>query len=337
VTHRVTLADVARRAGLSPTAASLILNNRPSTRLSEEAVQRVRRAAEELGYRPNAAARTLSTRTSRTLGFLSSDVATTRFAGALILGAMRRARELDHVLLIVETLDVEEDEGVATLLDRQVDGVLMAATRSHTVRVPTALDHTPVVLLNLTAGRGTTQVLPDERRAGHEVARALLAAGHRQGTALVGAPLAARRSRSVSVAVRRRLAGIADAFGDDAPVAEVGFEPWEPEAGYDAVTRLLRDGPAFTALLCLNDRLAIGAYQALQEAGVRIPGDVSVAAFDDDEAARFLRPRLTTAALPHEEMGRLAVDLLLTPRPAAEHLVPLPLRERDSIGPVRGS
>ena len=92
-----------------------------------------------------------------------------------------------------------------------------------------------------------------------------------------------------------------------------------------------RQGQKINALLCLNDRLAFGAYQALAEAGLRIPEDVSVVSFDDDEIASYLRPGLTTIALPHDEMGRRAVESLLSPSEAEGMLIPMPVIRRNSI------
>jgi LacI family transcriptional regulator len=102
------------------------------------------------------------------------------------------------------------------------------------------------------------------------------------------------------------------------------------------VRRLLRrTRPA--ALICLNDRVGLGAYQALQESGLRIPEDVSVVSFDDSVLAAWLRPGLTSVALPHHEMGRLATDLLIKgDRHPAVHRVGMLLRPRGSIGPRRG-
>ncbi|GGM83004.1 substrate-binding domain-containing protein [Dactylosporangium sucinum] len=103
---------------------------------------------------------------------------------------------------------------------------------------------------------------------------------------------------------------------------------------YAAVRAFLRAGSRASALLCLNDRLAFGAYQAAQEAGLRIPEDLSVVAFDDSDLASWLRPALTSVALPHFELGRRAVELLLDPtRPMGRHLVEMPLRSRASVGP----
>ena len=108
---------------------------------------------------------------------------------------------------------------------------------------------------------------------------------------------------------------------------------WSPGSGRAAVTELLaHTRPA--ALICLNDRIALGAYQAIQEAGLRIPQDVSVVAFDDSVMAGWLQPGLSSVALPHYEMGRLATDLLIKEeRHRSVHLVDMLLRHRDSIGP----
>ena len=135
--NRATLADVARRAGLSKTAASMVLNGREGTRLSAEAHQRVFAAAEELGYRPNLAARSLRTRKTATIAFVSDIVATTRFAGDLIRGALDAARERDHVLLITETQGdaTFEQYAIEAMLDRQVDGVIYAAMATRRLTV----------------------------------------------------------------------------------------------------------------------------------------------------------------------------------------------------------
>ncbi len=106
-------------------------------------------------------------------------------------------------------------------------------------------------------------------------------------------------------------------------------------SGYEFTARLLNDGMRPRAIVCLNDRLAFGALQALGDAGLRVPEDVSLVSFDNDELAAYLRPGLTTIGLPHEEMGRRAVELLLMPGgpPAGRHLVDMPVVVRESIQP----
>lgn len=95
--------------------------------------------------------------------------------------------------------------------------------------------------------------------------------------------------------------------------------------------QLLASGQRPTGLICLNDRLAFGSYQAMAEHGLRVPDDISVVSFDDDVVASYLRPGLTTAAIPYEEMGRRAMEMLLSDAEAEHLLVHMPLRVRDSV------
>jgi LacI family transcriptional regulator len=136
-----------------------------------------------------------------------------------------------------------------------------------------------------------------------------------------------------SETVAQRLAGIRHEMAAHGLsfVAEESCWEWEPHHGYEIVARLLRQGTRPNALLCLNDRLAFGAYQALAEIGLTVPDDVSVVSFDNDEIAAYLRPGLTTIALPHDEMGRQAVQLLLSGSNEGETLVPMPVVARGSI------
>lgn len=337
---RATLADVARLAGLSKTAASMVLNGREGTRLSAEAQRRVFAAAAELGYRPNVAARSLRTQKTATLAFVSDIVATTRFAGDMIRGALDAAREHDHVLLIAETQGDEafERHAIDAMLDRQVDGVIYAAMATRQLAVPEALLSRPTVLLNASSPDGLPCVLPDDEQAGHVVAAALLEAGHRDGIALIGRNRLKERDPEVSLAAAARLRGIQGALGEAGTRISISVScpDWLPEHGYSAMRSLLHRPVRPSAVICMNDRLAFGAYQALAEAGLAVPRDVSLVSFDDDVIATWLRPGLSTAALPHEEMGRRAVELLLGGDSPAQGLVAMPLRRRSSIAAPAG-
>lgn len=332
---RATLADVARRAGLSKTAASMVLNGREGTRLSADAHQRVFKAAEELGYRPNLAARSLRTQKTATIAFISDVVATTRFAGDMIRGALDAAREHDHVLLIAETQGDETFEryAIEAVLDRQVDGVIYAAMATRRLNVPSAVLEQPTVLLNATSLDGPPCVLPDDERAGSTVAAALLYHGHHDRIALIGRNKLKEHDPEVSMAAEARLLGINNALAAAGTTlsADVSCADWLPDNGHAAMRSLLRKATPPSAVICMNDRLAFGAYQAIAEAGLSIPGDVSIVSFDDDPIAAWLRPGLSTVALPHEQMGRKAVELLLEGNAAGQHLVPMPLRRRSSI------
>ncbi|QDY08266.1 substrate-binding domain-containing protein [Micromonospora sp. HM134] len=338
--NRATLADVARRAGLSKTAASMVLNGREGTRLSAEAHQRVFAAAEELGYRPNLAARSLRTRKTATIAFVSDIVATTRFAGGLIRGALDAARERDHVLLITETQGdaTFEQYAIEAMLDRQVDGVIYAAMATRRLTVPPAILGGPVVLLNATSPDDLPCVLPDDERAGRTVTTALLDHGHRDRIALIGRNRLKEDDAEVSLAARARLRGVHRALEDAGLdlLTECFCAEWLPEHGYAAMRTLLGRPTRPTAIICMNDRLAFGAYQALAEAGLTVPDDISVVSFDDDPIAAWLRPGLSTTALPHEQMGRRAVEILLDGGGATPSLVPMPLRRRRSLAAPAG-
>jgi LacI family transcriptional regulator len=333
---RATLADVARLAGLSKTAASMVLNGREGARLSADAHRRVFAAAEKLGYRPNIAARSLRTHKTATVAFISDIVATTRFAGDLIRGALDAARERDHVLLITETQGDEAFEryAVEAMLDRQVDGVIYAAMATRQLSVPIEVRSGPVVLLNATSAGDLPCVLPDDERAGSTVVAALLKRGHGDRIALVGRNREKERDPEISLAAAARLRGIRRTLGEAGRklAVESFCSDWLPENGYAAMRAILRKPTRPTAVICMNDRLAFGAYQAVAEAGPAIPDDISVVSFDDDVLASWLRPGLSTAALPYEQMGRRAVEILLDGEPSGACLVPMPLRRRGSIG-----
>lgn len=330
---RVTLADVARLAGLSTTAASMILTGRPDTRLSADAHAKVHAAAASLGYRPNVAARALRTDKSRSIAFISDYVATTRFASGLIRGALAAAEEAKHVMLVLETggEPAREIQAVEAALDRQVDGLIFAAMRAREVFVPDLPINVPTVMLNGTSARFPVSVLPDEYRGGEQAVELLRAAGITEGVVLLGHNADEEAGLFRSETIARRFAGIRAAMQSAGMrfLAELSCWNWEPGHGYELTRKQLKAARP-RAILCLNDRLAFGAYQALAEAGLKVPEDVALVSFDNDELASYLRPGLTTIGLPHEEMGRRAVELLLSGANAPE-LIAMPVIERGSL------
>ena len=340
MTARVTLADVAEQAGMSRTAVSLVLNNRPGSRISPEAVARIQQAAEELGYRPNPAARSLRMGKTRTIGFLSDDVAVTRYASAMIRGALDVAEASEHTVLIAETgADPKRvHAALEVMLDRQPDGLIIGLMGAKEIDIPPITGRLPVVLLNGTSPDAGTCVLPDEFEAGRAVANHLTERGH-TAIALIGDHQELRTTPRVSATIGRRFAGIEAGLADRGLTLthSVVKRSWEPQDGYDATHELLERGLDVTAVIAANDRLAFGVYQALQEAGLRIPHDLSVISFDDEVIAGYLRPALTSARIPYEEMGRRAMTLVLAAeRSAGEVLVEMPLQVRASVAaPLR--
>lgn len=331
---RATLADVAALAGLSKTAVSLILNERPGSRLSADAVEKVRAAAAQLDYRPNPAARSLRMGKTRTIGFLSDEVTITRFASAMIRGVLDTADQHEHTVLISETgrEEARTASALEAMLDRRADGIIIGLMGAKQIDVPPVSAEVPVVLLNASSATGESSVLPDEDASGYAIGRVLLDAGHRRIVIIGDWPEAMVDPRA-SATVALRFAGLDRAFREAGvePVSRVPLLPWEPALAYQAAMRMLDDGIEFTGAICLNDRIAFGLYQALQERGLRIPEDVSVASFDDDEIAAYLRPGLTTARIPYEQMGREAVDILLGGGGVEHRLVTMPVIVRESV------
>lgn len=345
---RVTLADVAGAAGVSPTTASLVLSGRgDELRISPTVQQRVREASQTLGYRPNIVSIGLRNGSSRTLGFVSDTVATSQLAGDMIKGALETARRHGFMLFIGETEGDPELERrlLDAMLDRQVDGIILASMFTRTRPLPSGLDQVPAILLNALPAQRTTSipaVIPDELAAGRAAAQLLLDAGHRS-VHVIGAGPGVDDVPPDTVAGVERLAGIHEALhAADLELASGHMVPdWQPPAGWEATHQLLEEWGPGQAIITLNDRLAFGAYQAIHEAGLEVPGDVSVVSFDDAPLAQWLRPGLTTFAIPHHDLGRRAVELLVehigadgaTPGTAAErvHRVSMPLRVRGSV------
>jgi LacI family transcriptional regulator len=333
--RRATLADVARVAGLSKTAASMILTGREDTRLSAEAHAKVMAAAAQVGYRANVAARSLRTDRTQSFAFISDVVATTRFAMGLIRGALQAAEKANHVMLMLETggEPAREAEAIDAALDRQVDGIVFASMRAREIFVPDVPINKPVVMLNATNARFNVSVLPDELAGGRAAVRMLVDAGIRSGIALLGQSDREEAGLFRSQTVARRVEGIRAEMKRArlSFVDEYSCWNWEPDEGFKGTRRILKRDPNIRALLCMNDRLAFGAYQALAELGLKVPGDVSLVSFDNDEIATYLRPGLTTIGLPHDKMGELAVELLLSGAAEGEHLVPMPIFHRESV------
>ncbi|MGE3286210.1 MAG: LacI family DNA-binding transcriptional regulator [Pseudonocardia sp.] len=329
---RVRLRDVARQAGVAQSTASAVLTGRSAeARIAPATRERVQAAATELGYRPNLAARNLRSRTSRTIGLVSDAIAAEPYAGEMVRGASAAAVTHGRLLLIAESDGSRsvEDDLVHGMIDRQVDGLIYGCLATRRVTLSAAVRSLPTVLLNCLADPlPGPAVVPDDVAGGREAVAGLLTAGHREGIHVVG-----RRHRNV-LAGRRRLRGIRARLAQEGcAVAGLLDCDWTPEDSYAAVSGLLRrTRPA--ALICLNDRVAFGAYQALAAAGLRVPQDVSVVGFDDSVMAGWMQPGLSSVALPYHEMGRLAADLLIKEdRHPVVHTIGMLLRHRGSIGP----
>jgi LacI family transcriptional regulator len=301
---------VATAAGVSIATVSASLNEVESARISAGTRARVRDVADRLGYVPNRLAQGLRVQRSGTIGFVGDTVATTPYAVGMVRGALEAARAADRVVLLMNTEgdpDLEACE-LATLVQHQVDGVLYATMYHRCVQVPSGLGTTPVVLVDAESSEpGVSSVVPDEISGAATAVGELLEHGHRR-IGFINNP-------DPILAASGRLEGYKRALNQ----AGIGVDPTliatapsiGPEGGYRGARQLLELPERPTGLFCFRDLMAMGAYRAAMEAGLRIPQDLSVVGFDNMEFAAGLFPGLTTVALPHYEMGSWGFQQLL--------------------------
>ena len=334
-TGRVTMQDVADRAGVSIATASFAINNADTTKVSDETRQRIRKVANDLGYRPNAMARSLSKAGSSFVGLVADAIATTPFAGDLIRGAQDAAWKHDHLLLIANTGGSArtEHDAITMMHDHQVRGIVYSTWYHRRVTVPEGLNATPAVLANCYLSDDSIQAfVPDEVQGGRYATDALLDAGHTRIAFInssITAPATSGRLTGYRAALRAR--GV-----EPDPHLVLRAAP-EQEGGYEAGQILLRRKRRPTAVFCYNDRVAMGFYDAAREHRLAIPSDITVIGFDNQEIiAGHLRPPLSTVALPHYELGFSSVDWLLTDglekNPAIRRVrITCPLVTRSSV------
>jgi LacI family transcriptional regulator len=329
----VSIKTVAALAGVSFQTASKVLIGKGNA--SEGTRQRIVAAAEQLGYVPNAVARGLVTRSTRTIGVVASDLSDYVLA-QFVVGAEREARRQGHVIIIgtVDAQGVEGERYVRTLVERRVDGILLAAPELE--RQPGIAESLssaiPTVSIHAVPGASVSLVGSNHARTGLLATRHLLGHGHRAIGTIAG-PLTRR-------VVHSRLRGYQQAL------AEAGVETderlieaadWEVEGGYEAARRLLARMPDLTAIFVQTDTMAIGALSALHELGRRVPEDCAIVGCDNIPAARRTIPPLTTVHIPFYETGALAIRLLLeritAPQPEPGRvLLPVHLVTRRSCG-----
>ncbi|GIV89740.1 MAG: alanine racemase [Chloroflexus sp.] len=327
--------DVARLAGVSQTTVSFVVNNVTSAAISQETRDRVWAAIHALGWRPNAIARGLRTRHSQTLGLISDEVVTSPYAVRMILGAQEAAWSARQMLLVVNTSGQQDIEQMALqfMLERRVEGLIYATMYHHEVVPPPDLGPVPMVLVNcFVADRSLPALIPDEVQGGYTATEALIRRGHRR--------IAFINEVIPMPALFGRLEGYRQALADYG----LPFDPTlvcsvhsNAQEAFAATRALLELAERPTAIFCFNDKMAMGAYDAIKRLGLRIPHDVAVVGFDNLELiAAQLYPPLTTVELPHYEMGRRAVEMLQTlpageTLPPIQHYIPCPLIERASI------
>ena len=344
--RRPTLKDVAQAAGVSITTVSVVLNDRhEGVRVPDGTRRRVQQAAEEIGYRPNILARSLRTQETRTIGFISDEVTTTPYAVSMLAAAQDEAADNGYLLFVVNLgpdapLSLQQ-QAIEQLVQQQVGHFIYGCMYHRAIEPPVGLPADAVFLNCEASGGHHRSIVPDERLGAYEVVTELIKAGHRR--------IAFLDDHEHPPASGLRFEGFRTAL------AEHGLE-YDPALHLET-TPFVRGGlvlsdlialPAAkrpTAVFCYNDRIAMGAYRAARTAGLRVPDDLSIVGFDDQEfIASELDPPLTTVRLPHREMGRLAVQLALDEPDALDGLpapegniirIPGELVRRDSVAEPR--
>lgn len=328
-----TIVDVAARAGVSKSLVSLVMRGAPA--VSEERRRAVLLAAAELGYRPNAVARSLVRSRSNVLGVVLSDLHNPFFV-EVVDGIEEEAIASHHRALFNtgSRTPAREVEALETLLQLRVDGVILAGTVLPPRHILAAAAKLPVVLVaRASSWPSVDSVTNDDRTGARLVVDHLVSLGHRSIAHVDGgrgAGAAARRAGFVERMRRHKLASRA--------VVVPGA--YTQEGGELGIARLLRSRARPTAIFVANDLAAVGAVRALRRHGLEVPGDVSVVGYDNISLAALDHVDLTTIDQPRREMGAAAVRLLLERldggRSQTRHVVIAPaLVVRGSTRPPR--
>lgn len=328
------MVDVAKLAGVSQTTVSFVINGNPE--IPVETTERVLAAISELGYRPNLAAQALRSKRSGIIGFVTDEIATTPFAVKIFEGAQDVAWDQGKILLLVNTKNDPKLEKAAInmLMDRKVEGIIYATMFHRPVSPPEVLWQIPSVLLDCyIADRSLPSVVPDEVGGACNAIHFLLQKGHRR--------IGFANNQDPIPATELRLKGYQAALSEHGipfDPALVAVDDSSSDGGYRCVQKLMKEPDRPTAIFCFNDRMAMGAYDALRKLSLSIPEDVAVIGYDNQETiAAHLYPPLSTMELPHYEMGKWATDYLLAhmdhdadPNPV-QHKIECPLIERASV------
>lgn len=308
--RRITLRDVAAAAGVTASTVSKVVNGRHD--VGAVVRDRVLRTIAELGYRPNAVARGLRTQRSQTIALISDDLEGI-FTATLMRGVERAAAEADIAVFLCNTYGdaATERRHLQRLADKQVDGLIfMSGNRVGARGEPAGVIPSDVPYLFLyeyASSLAVPSVLPDDYGGARLALDHLADVGCRR-IAYINGPHGWEATEDRERGYRDGLA--AHALSEDERLVRRS-RTWDPEDGYDLTVALLEEDSTLDAIFCASDDLASGALVALRERDVSVPGDVRVVGFDDRPFARHQRPSLSSVALPLEEMGRLAGEMLL--------------------------
>ncbi|MBN9334547.1 LacI family DNA-binding transcriptional regulator [Devosia sp.] len=336
------MTDIAREAGCSQATVSFVINDAPGIRLSSETRQRVLEVARRLGYglpQVKVAVEAKRARRAGRIGFIVDQLATSPEAVQAIEGLSHAAQGAGDLVFVSQSRNDPEIEAelIETFVEQGVSALVYMTIFTREVELPLALRNldVPVLLLNCyTTGLPYPAVVPSEIAGGQRATHHLITRGHRRIATITG--------EIWMEAAQDRLKGYRRALATaDIPFdADLVFNGnWSASAGYEATRKILDLPEVPTAIFCQNDRMAIGCYEALKEAGYEIPRDMSVVGYDDEEIARHLHPQLTTSVLPHRAMGQWIAEQLADGEVDSRYpltKLECPLVERASVDKPRG-
>ncbi len=305
---RPTLKDLARKLGVHVSTVSRALDPRSSSRLAPQMVERIRRAAARAGYKPNSAARALKTRRSRTVGVIVPDITDPVFP-PIIRGIEDGLARSDYVAILANTdgNPRRHEKLIEAMRVRGVDGLILASVLRNDAMAVKLTAGIPVVTVSRQSGAPAfSSVLHDEDDGFRLVLAHLASLGHEAVAAIAG-------PQSMSTGYNRHAALLRHAkllgFGE-APLVAFA-KAFKESEGERCTEELLVSRRPFTAIVCANDRLAIGAVAALRRHGLRCPEDISVTGFNDMPLVDRLSPPLTTVRAQHARAGLAAAEIAI--------------------------
>src|SRR5579862_5183774 len=336
-----TIEDVANATSLSISTISLVLNDKPH--VSERTRRKVLQVISDLGYHPHRGARGLASKLSGNIGFIVSNDHFTQvepFYTKIFLGTEFEARDHDYYVLLTtvgKSFNKKSSSIPRFLLERNVDGIIVAGKVQDSLLDYIDSLSLPMVLVDYSSTKKRyTSILIDNKAGVHAAVSHLVTQGHRQ-IALIGGDLS-------HPSIAERCLGYTEALAENGIAYETAFVVTDEKDtrvhnGYDATERLFAHRVKPTAILAVNDAMAIGCIRYLKSIGKLIPSDVAVVGFDDIEMSVHMEPRLTTVKVLKEEMGKQAVrrlvDMIKMKDEAITTVqVPVELMVRESSGGV---
>ncbi len=301
----VTIKDVAKKLGISYSSVSRALNGKAG--VSRETRNKIKKAADEMGYQPNFLARSLVNRTTKTIGVVVPDISNPFFC-AIVTGITEAAADKKFdVLLCVSNWDVaKEMEYITTLKNKQVDGIILKPSSDKEKDLYHDIDLPLLFLESWFSGSGGSIVEVDNKKGGYLAANHLIKCGYRH-IGIIG-------GRVGSFSSNQRLEGYKEALQEHGLKVKEALiskgNPFTVAGGYKATEKLLKNNKNVDAIFAANDIMALGAMQLLNEKGIAVPEQMGIIGFDDIPYAALPQIMLSTINQPKEEMGKIAFTTL---------------------------